>query len=214
MKKLAAVIMVFIVLLLTLGTVQADRHSTASIKVPAVSSEGKGVLTEVEVEIIPGKGRILLNTEPFGGVQLQNSERVAATVAQNFTDKNLSDKDMIITFKAEAFVVDGPSAGGAITIAVISAIENELIRNDTSMSGTIQPDGSIGPVSSIFDKAKAAHEQGFKVFLIPKGQELQAFTVERVETPAPGFTFVRSSVQYRNITRYAAENWNLTVIQN
>ena len=81
------------------------------------------------------------------------------------------------------------------------------------MSGTIQPDGSIGPVSSIFDKAKAAHEQGFKVFLIPKGQELQAFTVERVETPAPGFTFVRSSVQYRNITRYAAENWNLTVIQ-
>ncbi len=203
----------FVAILYMLSATFADNHNVSAIKVPAVSSEGQGVITEVEAEIIQGRGRILLNTEPFGGVQLQNSERVAVQVAENFTGKNLSDKDIIITFKAEAFVVDGPSAGGAMTIAAISAIEGKELRNDTTMTGTIQPDGSIGPVSSIFEKAKAAHDNGFEIFLIPKGQELQAFNVERVETPAPGLSIIRSSVQYRNVTRFAAENWNLTIIQ-
>lgn len=202
-----------ILIFLTAASARAEVLSFSKIQVPAVTSEGKGVLTDLEIELVPGKGRLLLNTEPFAGIQTQNSERVAASIAQNFTGANLSDTDIVITFRAQAYIVDGPSAGAAMAVLMIATMQNKTLRNDTSLTGTIQPDGTIGPVGSIFEKAEAAAKEGYRIFLIPKGQELQAYTVEKEETPSPGFTTVRSITQYRNVTRYAAEQWNMKVIQ-
>ncbi len=212
MNKISIVAIIVIAFLVTPIFATHESENLAKIKVPAVTNEGKGTITDVEIEIVPGKGRILLNTEPFGGIQLQNSERVAVGIAENFTYNPLGGKDVIISFKADTQVVDGPSAGGAITIAAISAILDAELRNDTTLTGTIQQDGSIGRVSSIFEKVQAAHEKGFKFFIIPDGTEFQPFSPAKVENLSPNTTEGKLGTQFRNLTRYAADKWGLKLI--
>src|SRR3989338_6883755 len=102
MRDTLLILSLIIVLVATIGFAKAETGTFGKISVPAVTNEEKGVFLEIEIEIIPGQGRILFNTEPFAGIQTQNSERVARTVAQNFTGVNLSNKDLIITFKVPA----------------------------------------------------------------------------------------------------------------
>src|SRR3989344_3654198 len=209
-KQILAVATLIFILSAVLA--HADAGVFGKLSVPAVTNEGKGVITELEVEIIPGKGRILFNSEPFTGIQTQNSERVAQLVAENFTGVNLSSKDVILTFRVPAISIDGPSAGAAMTVLLISVLENKTIRNDTTLSGTIQPDGNIGPVGGIFEKAEAAHNLGFKYFLIPRSQEIVEQNVDEEFSPSAGQTAIRTIVRSRNITKHAEENWDMKVI--
>jgi len=63
--------------------------------------------------------------------------------------------------------IDGPSAGGILTVGVIAALLGAPIRGDMTMTGTISPDGSIGPVGGIDLKLKAAADQGYRTVLLP-----------------------------------------------
>ncbi len=64
--------------------------------------------------------------------------------------------------------IDGPSAGGLMTVAVAAAIRNQQPRPGVAMTGTISPDGSIGIVGGILDKIKAAERAGFETVVIPQ----------------------------------------------
>jgi hypothetical protein len=63
--------------------------------------------------------------------------------------------------------IDGPSAGGILTVGVLAALLGAPIRGDMTMTGTISPDGSIGPVGGISLKLQAAAEQGYRTVLLP-----------------------------------------------
>lgn len=63
--------------------------------------------------------------------------------------------------------IDGPSAGAILTVGVLAALNNHKLNKTTTMTGTISPDGSIGPVGLIPLKIKAAADAGFKKVLIP-----------------------------------------------
>lgn len=63
--------------------------------------------------------------------------------------------------------IDGPSAGGILTVGVIAALLGAPIRGDMTMTGTISPDGSIGPVGGIDLKLRAAADQGYRTVLLP-----------------------------------------------
>jgi hypothetical protein len=63
--------------------------------------------------------------------------------------------------------IDGPSAGGILTVGVLAALNKHPLDPLTTMTGTISPDGSIGPVSLIPQKLAAAAEAGYKRVLIP-----------------------------------------------
>jgi len=63
--------------------------------------------------------------------------------------------------------IDGPSAGGILTVGVLAALLGAPIRGDMTMTGTISPDGSIGPVGGIALKLQAAAEQGYRTVLLP-----------------------------------------------
>jgi hypothetical protein len=65
--------------------------------------------------------------------------------------------------------IDGPSAGGLMTIGVIAALRGDTIRADSAMTGTINPDGTIGPVGGIPHKIEGAAAAGKKFVLIPYG---------------------------------------------
>jgi hypothetical protein len=66
--------------------------------------------------------------------------------------------------------IDGPSAGALKTVALLSLIKGGTLQTDITMTGTINPDGTVGPVGGIPEKIKGAAAEKFKRVLIPVGQ--------------------------------------------
>lgn len=152
----------------------------------------KGVVMSVLVELRSGEGRLLINTQPKVGIDLQTSGRTAVLVAQNITGIAMATTDVILTVIADSNVeiIDGPSAGAAITVAMIAAIRNQTLRRDVFISGTIDPDQTIGPVGGLHYKALAAAEKGAKTFLVPKGQSVLTLYRPVEKRPIPGVTII------------------------
>ena len=146
----------------------------AVVKVPGVDNQGNGVASILKVEAIPGEGRTLTNIDQLlFWVDTQYSIQVAKAVAGNLTNADLSKIDLIYTIETQASLIEGPSAGAALTLATIAILENKSIDSNVSITGTINPDGSIGGVGGILAKAKASKDVGIKLLLVPKGQVLQ-----------------------------------------
>ncbi len=74
------------------------------------------------------------------------------------------------SFDAGGGRIDGPSAGALTTVATMAALLGDEVRDDAAMTGTINPDGTIGPVGGIPQKIEGAHKAGKKLVLIPAGQ--------------------------------------------
>ncbi|MEM2424680.1 MAG: S16 family serine protease [Candidatus Bathyarchaeia archaeon] len=142
----------------------------------------EGVILGCRIELREGSGRVLVNTVPYIGIDLQASAQIATSVARNITGRDLSNTDIIITIEAkeETQVVDGPSAGAAMTIAIIAAIKGDNLSDKVFITGTVSTDGTIGKVGGVAEKAEAAALAGGEIFLVPKGQEVVT-TYRRVE---------------------------------
>lgn len=70
-------------------------------------------------------------------------------------------------------LIDGPSVGGLMTVAFIAALRGDDFKTDVAMTGTINPDGTIGPVGGIQYKLDAAAKDGIKTFLVPMGHRTE-----------------------------------------
>jgi len=152
------------------------KHNIVYLKLPAVDNEGNGVITLLKVEIVPGTGKILTDINNlFFWVDTQNSIRTAQRVAQNITGVDLSKYDLTYSVETNASLIGGPSAGAALTIATIAAAENKNLSENVMITGTINSDGSIGPVGEVLAKAKASKDVGAKIFLVPEGQATQTY---------------------------------------
>jgi len=161
----------------------------------------KGVMTKIEIEVIkPGSGDVFISTNTFMEIDMQASARTAAFVACTFAKKNFYEYDFYVKISAEAPIVGGPSAGALMTIGMIAALMNITLNPEATMTGMINPDGTIGPVGGIFEKAEAAYKAGFKLFLIPYGQDIIAH-------------LEGGRIEYINITSYALKKWGLRVIE-
>lgn len=146
-----------------------------------------GEVLKVYARFIEGSGKVLIATNPRIGITLQDSAETAFTVAQRVSGVNASDFDVILTVTANKTidVVDGPSAGAAVTVLLTSMLENVQIRRDVMMTGVIQADGSIGQVGGIIEKARAAAESGASVFLVPKGQSKAVIYMQHITRVGP-----------------------------
>jgi uncharacterized protein len=148
--------------------------SFATITVPAVDQDGNGVATDLDVQVVPGVGRTLVNVDKLiFWTDTQNSIRTAKSVAEEITNISLDNYDLIYTINANASVIEGPSAGASLTIATIAAIEKRQLNTSVMMTGTINHDGTIGPVGEIIAKAAAAKSIGAELFLVPLSQSAQ-----------------------------------------
>jgi uncharacterized protein len=145
--------------------------SIAMINVPAIDENGNGVSTMLIVQAVPGTGRAMVNIDKLlFWVDTQHSIRTAKSVAQNITGIDLSYYDLVYTIAANASVIEGPSAGAALTVATIAALEGKSVNSSVVMTGTINHDGSIGPVGGIVEKALAARAVGAELILVPASQ--------------------------------------------
>ncbi len=135
-----------------------------------------GTVLKITVEIRDGTGLVLVNTAIPTGVDFQTSARTAVMIAQKYTNFDLSKKDVIFSISSgnqqELQAVDGGSAGGAMTVLLISDISGKPINSKVLMTGTIEDDGSIGKIGGVSEKADAAGKYGAKIFLVPTGQAI------------------------------------------
>lgn len=151
-------------------------YGSAAIKVPAVDENGEGVVTWLKVYSNAGEGRTLVNIDQLlFWVDTQYSIQTAKSVAENYTNANLSKVDLVYSIDTEANLIEGPSAGAALTVATIVAIYNETLNSSVMITGTIRPDGGIGPVGGIVEKAEAAKDIGATLFIVPSGQSTQIY---------------------------------------
>lgn len=116
----------------------------------------------------PGMGTIKFNDT--AGSMAKDSVFNAASVIRRITDKDIKDYDIHVNVVGGGRI-DGPSAGAAITIAIISALLERPIRQDVAITGEISLRGNIKPVGGIFEKIYGARRKGIKLAIIPKANE-------------------------------------------
>ena len=148
--------------------ISQEGKTIVNMKLPAVDADGNGVSTILKVEATPGSGRTLTDIENLlFWADTQQSIRMARAVANNISQANVDNFDLIYNIEANASIIGGPSAGAALTIATISAIEGKKPNENVMITGTINHDGTMGPVSAILEKAKASKRAGANIFLVP-----------------------------------------------
>lgn len=148
-----------------------DSPNSLIINLPAVNGNGTGVTAFLEVDVSPGTGLILVNVgNIITNFDTQASMRSASEIASDYLNKSLEDVDITYNLVADASMLEGPSAGAAITIATVLALSGSDINDKVMITGTINHDGSIGPAGRIKAKAIAAKEIGAELFLVPVGE--------------------------------------------
>ncbi|HJV06918.1 MAG TPA: endopeptidase La [Chromobacteriaceae bacterium] len=136
-------------------------------------TEVGGELLTIEAVALPGKGNII-RTGQLGEV-MQESITAAMSVVRSraqtlgikpdFYEKH----DMHIHVPEGATPKDGPSAGIAMTTALVSVLTGIPVRSDVAMTGEITLRGEVLPIGGLKEKLLAAHRGGIKQVLIPKG---------------------------------------------
>ncbi|EGT3615473.1 ATP-dependent protease, Lon family [Clostridium perfringens] len=115
-----------------------------------------------------GAGRIRFNDT--AGSMAKDSVFNAASVIRKLTDKDIHDYDIHVNVIGGG-KIDGPSAGAAITICIMSALLEKPIRQDLAITGEISLRGKIKPVGGIFEKIYGARRKGIKLVTVPKDNE-------------------------------------------
>lgn len=111
-----------------------------------------------------GKGTVRFNDT--AGSMTKDSVFNAASVIRRITGLDMSDYDIHVNVIGGA-KIDGPSAGAAITVCIISALLNKPVRQDVAVTGEISLRGKIKPVGGIFEKIYGARRKGIKQVLVP-----------------------------------------------
>jgi predicted S18 family serine protease len=151
----------------------------------------EGAMINISVEVSPGKGRVLVQTTPLMGVVFQDAANTAAFVAENVSATSLSASDVIFSIEASDEVpgVDGPSAGALMALLLIAALEDENLDENMTLTGTIDTEGTVGPVGGILLKAQAAHDAGKTRILLPQ-ENSRIVRYEAVERNVGGITVI------------------------
>ena len=135
-------------------------------------TEVGGDLLTIEAALMPGKGAIT-RTGSIGDV-MKESVEAARTVVRSrakvlgIVDEAFEKKDIHIHFPEGATPKDGPSAGIAITTALVSVFTGIPVRSDIAMTGEITLRGEVLPIGGLKEKLLAAHRGGIKLVLIPE----------------------------------------------
>jgi len=156
----------FLLLIIT-SAVFAGCGGSISQYVPAVIGTNGGVIN-VTVSLIPGEGDVYITSYPRVGVSTQESVEKAVSYAY-FVSSADEKCDVLFKFGREqsAGYVDGPSAGAAFTAMSYALFENETMRNDTIITGSVDEYGQIGPVGGLYEKARGAISKNARYFITP-----------------------------------------------
>ena len=134
-------------------------------------TEYGGDILPIEVNYFPGKGNLIL-TGKLGDVMKESCSIALDFIRSNAKkydiDSAVFDKnDIHIHVPEGAVPKDGPSAGVAITIAIISSLTNKPVSGDIAMTGEVTLRGNALPIGGLREKSLAALRSGIKTIIVP-----------------------------------------------
>jgi ATP-dependent Lon protease len=163
-------------LLAILGAPRFENEVAMRTSVPGVATglawtPVGGDILFIEATRIPGSGRLIL-TGQLGDVMKESAQAALSivknrAVALGIDPSRFEKSDIHVHVPAGAIPKDGPSAGVAMFMALVSLMTERTIRSDTAMTGEISLRGLVLPVGGIKEKVVAAHSAGIKRVMLP-----------------------------------------------
>ena len=156
-----------------------------------------GDILFIEVNIMPGKGSLIL-TGKLGSVMKESCQAALSFVRSQAKEWGIKEDfhkiDIHIHVPEGATPKDGPSAGGAITTALVSALTGKAVPHDIGMTGEITLRGNILEIGGLKEKSLAAHRAGLKTIFIPADNKKSL-----VEIPKE----VKKDIKFIPVTHYS-----------
>ena len=192
-------------------------ENSAQFTLAALDGEGKGVTSILSVTTRPGKGLVFVNINNIlADYYTQYSAREAVLAVEDYLGVSLKDTDVMFqmdTGSQNLSVVGGPSAGAAMAVTTIAALENKTIKPGIMMTGTINREGFIGQVGGVLEKAKAAKAVGATLFLVPPLQVAEVVYERHEECQKVGGFSQFCRVYYTPKTINVEEEANISMKQ-
>lgn len=155
---------------------QAEEEDQVGIATGVAVTEAGGDTMSIEVNAIEeGKGNLIL-TGQLGDVMQESAQAALSYIRANarsleIDPKRFENLDIHIHIPEGAVPKEGPSAGTAIVVALISALTERPIRRDVVLTGEITLRGRVLPIGGVKEKALAAHRAGIPTMILPQKNE-------------------------------------------
>jgi len=138
-----------------------------------------GILLPIEAAVTPGgKKNEIVATGKLGEIAKEAIKNVSAIVMNYFGEDIKEKYDIYVQFLQTYEGVEGDSASIAVATAIISALKDVPVRQDTAMTGSLSVRGEVLPVGGVTSKVEAAIEAGIKRVLVPKSN-LQDIVIDK-----------------------------------
>ena len=159
-------------------------------------TEVGGEILEVEVNVMDGSGKLEL-TGNLGTVMQESAKAALSCLRSRAETLHLEKdfyktKDIHIHFPEAATPKDGPSAGIAITTAMLSALTGRRVRRDVAMTGEVTLRGRVLPIGGLKEKTMAALRNGIHTVILPKENEKDLAEIDQTVRKALHFIPVES----------------------
>ena len=185
-KNILGALPFMLLLLAILPVAAAEKQGSIKLLTVSVDDDEEVVPAEaqIELQIMPGRGRVFIHTIPFAKLDTQMSARFAKEMACQYLDLDCSRYDFFYTINANTVVVGGPSGGAAISALTIAVLADLKINKSVSVTGTINSGGLVGGVGSLKDKIDGANKLKLEKVLVAQGSAIihkENITIDIVE---------------------------------
>ncbi len=168
MKKSALILI--LLLLFVIPSVFAVNGHIYALSVYESGTEQKGAIADIFLDIVPGNGRVFMDTYPLNELDLQISTQKAKNIACKYVNKDCSKYDFVYTLRSNSGIIGGPSAGAAIAVLTSAMLLNEQLNDSVAITGVISSGGLIQNVGGLKAKIEAAAEHNITTVLVPQLQ--------------------------------------------
>lgn len=173
---------------------QIEKKDQVGMSTGLAWTEAGGEILFIEVALMPGRGNLIL-TGQLGDVMKESCQAALSYIrarADHFgiPDKVFQKTDIHVHVPEGAVPKDGPSAGLAITTAIVSALTKIPVKRTVGMTGEVTLRGRALEIGGVKEKVIAAHRAGLKTILLPKDNKKDLEEVPEEVTHDVTFKFV------------------------